>query len=393
MSVQYEARASTTQHVVLPVSAAGHIHDNTSTAAGTHCTRRTRPSTTPLQHNSPKKRRLVDSTHVILAAHVPAQLWNASAVLHELGRHPSCRRHEACTGDIDSDSHVDDALDVSILFGYSAANVKAATDFVVHGHIRPASVRVLSRLCLTTGAAIRALGGDSSRHHSFRAVIRRHLEYRGPRTGVWECVRGGTALVAGDVSSLECMAWSTAPWTRGMSEWLRGVPVALLCRKGWWWLVERALGSAHCSRVSGEAAFVNAADRGYLLMVKHLCSLPAERGVDPSAGDNDALAHAAANGHLQVVEYLCSLPAERGVDPSARNNYALARAAANGHLQVVEYLCSLPPERGVDPSARANYALFHADANGCSDVVEYLCSLPAERGVDPAMTNRACTVM
>ena len=142
----------------------------------THHVKRKRPSSMLSQRNTHNKRRHHASTHRILAADVPAAVWNGSAVLRELGLHPDTPSTQAHV-----DGHVDGALDVSILFGYSATNIKAATDFVERGHICPASVRILSHLCLTTVAAMNMLGGDGSLHYSFRAVIRRHLE----QNGVW----------------------------------------------------------------------------------------------------------------------------------------------------------------------------------------------------------------
>lgn len=96
---------------------------------------------------------------------------------------------------------------------------------MVRGDIRPASVRILCRLCLTTEAAMKALDGERSRH-SFRAVIRRHLTYLGPRTGIWGHVRYTPGLVDGDACELECEAWSTAPWTQAMSDWVDGQVLA-----------------------------------------------------------------------------------------------------------------------------------------------------------------------
>ena len=96
---------------------------------------------------------------------------------------------------------------------------------------------------------------------------------------------------------------------------------------------------------------------------------------------------AAECGHVQIVKYLCSLPLERGVDPSARENDALIRACSAGGdkcFQIVKYLCSLPIERGVDPSAQHNESLKKACRWGNMDTFLYLTSLPAERGVDPA---------
>ena len=189
----------------------------------------------PLHSPAPTHRHHA-TTQRILAADVPAAVWNGSAVLRELGQHPDTPSTQAHI-----DGHVDGVLDVSILFGYSAINIKAATDFVERGHIRPASVRILSRLCLTTVAAMNMLGGDRSLHYSFRAVIRRHLEQNGPRTGVWEHVHDTTALVGGDVSGLKCKAWSSELWTVDLGTWLQRMPLRALCHKEWWWLVKQAL--------------------------------------------------------------------------------------------------------------------------------------------------------
>jgi ankyrin repeat protein len=85
---------------------------------------------------------------------------------------------------------------------------------------------------------------------------------------------------------------------------------------------------------------------------------------------------------MDIVRYLCELPAERGVDPAARTNAIVAAAAQFGHLSIVQYLCELPPERGVDPAANNNTALHAAAANGRLAVVQYLCELPEARGVE-----------
>ena len=340
-------------------------------------------------------------------------MWNGSDVLRELGQHPTTPSAQA-----DAVHRVDAALDVSILFGYSETHMKAAADFVDRGHIRPASVRILSRLCLTTEAAMDVLGGDGSLHHSFRAVIRRHLEEFGPRTGVWQHVCDSPALVHGDVLKLKCMAWSLAPWTVDMGEWLRSVSLQRLCDNEWWWLVKRVLkqrtfdlnnhntalrvaaGSGNLRMVTHVCALrcvnVGAGDNyairrasefGHLHVVQYLCSLPTHRGVYPGASSNDAIRRAAANGHVQVVQYLCSLPTDRGVDPGANNNQAIRWAAMNGHLHVVQYLRSLPADRGVYPGASSNAAIRWAAANGHLQVVQYLCSLPTHRGVDPGASS------
>ena len=67
--------------------------------------------------------------------------------------------------------------------------------------------------------------------------------------------------------------------------------------------------------------------------------------MDPSACSNHP--SAAERGHLDVVRYLCELPPDRGVDPSADGNYAVRYAAEKGHLNIVWYLCDLPFSRGV----------------------------------------------
>ena len=58
---------------------------------------------------------------------------------------------------------------------------------------------------------------------------------------------------------------------------------------------------------------------------------------------------AASNGDVDVVRLLCELPGDRGVNPGAGDNYAILSAAANGHVDVVRYLCELPGDRSVRP--------------------------------------------
>ena len=127
-----------------------------------------------------------------------------------------------------------------------------------------------------------------------------------------------------------------------------------------------------------------AARQGHLDVVRYLCELPVDRGVDPSAVGNDAVQSAAVNGHLNVVRYLCELPVDRGVDPPADDNSAVRLAAGAGHLDVVRYLCELPVDRGVDPSAVGNDAIGSATIGDHLDVVRFLCDLPVDRGVDPS---------
>ena len=107
-----------------------------------------------------------------------------------------------------------------------------------------------------------------------------------------------------------------------------------------------------------------AARAGHLNVVRYLCELPVERGVDPAAHSSRAVAYAASKGHLDVVRYLCELPVDRGVDPSAGGSRAFRYAARKGHLDVVRYLCDLPLGRGVDPSAIVlAWEQNHSDVN------------------------------
>ena len=161
------------------------------------------------------------------------------------------------------------------------------------------------------------------------------------------------------------------------------------------------------------AAMVSAAQNGHSNVVRYLCELPLDRGVDPSANANRAVRRAVR--HLDVVRYLCELPLDRGVDPSADNNSAVRNAASRGHVDVVRYLCELPLhrgvdpsnaactshvdvvrylcelplDRGVDPSADHNHAIKTAASGGHVDVVRYLCELPLDRGVDPSADNNS----
>ena len=97
-----------------------------------------------------------------------------------------------------------------------------------------------------------------------------------------------------------------------------------------------------------------------------LLKLLLERGVDPSANDNNAILNASKNGHLAVVERLLMDPR---VNPSADDNYAIRCASYNGHIAVVERLLQEPEGRGVDPSADNNYAILWASINGHTAVV------------------------
>jgi len=70
--------------------------------------------------------------------------------------------------------------------------------------------------------------------------------------------------------------------------------------------------------------------------------------------------HACRDGHTEVVRLILDLPLERGVDPTARDNEALRHASLNGNTEIVRLLLALPPDRGVNLSARDNEALRHA---------------------------------
>ena len=156
------------------------------------------------------------------------------------------------------------------------------------------------------------------------------------------------------------------------------------CTVAWMWCGTCV--SCHVIEVSIHqnciSAIREAAAHGYVDVVRYLCDLPPDRGVDPSELYNSAIREAAAHGHVDVVRYLCGQPRDRGVDPSARDDEAILFAAQNGHVDMVRYLCDLPPDRGVDPSARDNHALKQAALHGHVDVVRYLCDRPPDRGVD-----------
>ena len=132
------------------------------------------------------------------------------------------------------------------------------------------------------------------------------------------------------------------------------------------------------------------------MMVKHLCPLPVGHGLSPGEPLNGALRAAAQNGHLHVVQYqdgvdpsahdntrlvsavkggrveivkcLCSLPAEPGVNPCPGRIgtlFALTVAVNNSHIDAVKFLCSLPAKLGgVDPGASDNNALQTAVRQG-----------------------------
>ena len=132
-------------------------------------------------------------------------------------------------------------------------------------------------------------------------------------------------------------------------------------------------------------------------IVRYLCELPRNRGVDPGADSNAALRFAASNGDLDVVRYLCTLPLERGVDPAAEGNEAICSAAGWGHIDIVRFLCEeVPAARGVDATAGGNAALKAAvGGSWCArflgikrwaNVVLYLYDVPGVAKLTPPPT-------
>ena len=112
-------------------------------------------------------------------------------------------------------------------------------------------------------------------------------------------------------------------------------------------------------------------------MVRYLCELPLERGVQPGAFHSEALT---SSGHLRVVVYLCQLPAHRGVNVAVHNNCMLRWATRNGFPSVARCLYELPPERGVDPTAAdPDRGILLAARRRQTPMVQYLCQLPSVR--------------
>jgi len=367
--------------------------------------KRKRPSTTTAQRNTRTKRRHDASRQLILAADIPIEVWQGSAVLCELGHHP---HHPESVSDIDS--HVDGDLDVSILFGYNVANVTAAKEFVARGYmypcwIHPTSVLTLSRLCFTAVAALNVRSGENWLWLEKRILTN-------PLAAML-CAAAGGGMV-GMVEQLcsghyrfDCCDYNVAVRRAAafgcleVVQYLCSLPVDRGVKPGANVLCDAAyngnmevvqyLCSLPADRGVDPGARNNglryAAESGEVHVVKYLCSLPLDRGVDPGAYQSEALRNAAENGHLHVVKYLCSLPLDRGVDPGAHQSEALRKAAQKGRLQIVQYLCCLPADRGVDPGAHQSEALCNAAKNDHEhdhvEIVQYLCSLPADRGVDP----------
>lgn len=116
-------------------------------------------------------------------------------------------------------------------------------------------------------------------------------------------------------------------------------------------------------------------------LTKYVKILFADKQVDPSAKDNEAIRWAARDGYLEIVKVLL---ADKRVDPSAKTNSAIRWAAENGHLEVVKILIQDPR---VDPSTKNNYAIRWAAKNCRLEVVKVLLT---DKRVDPsADTNWA----
>lgn len=109
--------------------------------------------------------------------------------------------------------------------------------------------------------------------------------------------------------------------------------------------------------------------------------LLAQKGVDPSAYENSAIALASENGHFNIVE---ALLADKRVDPSDQKNYAIIRAARSGHDKIVKLLLKDPR---VDPSAQKQSALISACRSGHAKIVKALLK---DTRVDPTVKDYVC---
>jgi hypothetical protein len=104
----------------------------------------------------------------------------------------------------------------------------------------------------------------------------------------------------------------------------------------------------------------------------------ADKRVDPSALDNDAIRWASANGHHKCVALLL---ADERVDPTDEDNEAIKAASCYGHHECVALLLA---DQSVDPSAENNYAIRWASADGHHECVALLL---ADERVDPSAKN------
>ncbi len=119
---------------------------------------------------------------------------------------------------------------------------------------------------------------------------------------------------------------------------------------------------------------------GHVHVVRYLCELPPERGVQPAHDGNLALKGAASRGHVAVVRYLWELSQSQPWRGIGSFDKALNFAAHLGHLDVVRYLCKVPGS--LDLSACGNECVRNAAWEGHLATVEYLLTLPC---VDPAV--------
>ena len=125
-----------------------------------------------------------------------------------------------------------------------------------------------------------------------------------------------------------------------------------------------------------------AARRNHVSVVRVLCDLPAEWGVDPSNAKWAALQCAARWGHVDVVRELCSRMTQEQLGACE----VLIAAVSEGQLPVVQALCEMP---GIRPDQDNNWPVELAAELESPAILEYLCGLPASRGVDPGANDNA----
>lgn len=141
----------------------------------------------------------------------------------------------------------------------------------------------------------------------------------------------------------------------------------------------------HAALRDVHGVFIVAAQHGRLRLVRALCALPREFGIEPSVDGNAALHAAAIHGHVEVVQCLLALDAGRGVDPGTRQGDILLRAIATGRVQVALVLLR---DARTDPIVGDNAILRCAARYGHSTIVATLRQLSAAHAVDPAA--RSC---
>ena len=118
---------------------------------------------------------------------------------------------------------------------------------------------------------------------------------------------------------------------------------------------------------------------GHANVVQWVYSIIWQRyGVGPFApAANVALWQAAELGHVAIVRFLCELPQDRGVDAAWQQNLPLRTAVRKGHADVVRYLCRLPANRGVDLAPAVTWFIDHDDV----ELMRVLCDAGETRGV------------